>query len=220
LPPAETEVSADELARKRAEYRARWAEETDIPYGYCQCGCGQKTSIAEFNKAKPGWVKGEPRRFVQYHHLSIAPPPPREEDRGYETPCLIWQGPTETNGYGTSRRGGRLVRAHRVSYEEHVGPIPTGMYVCHRCDVRACVNPEHLFLGTHLDNMRDATEKGRMGSPKGEASSSAKLTTNDVLQIRAMYAAGSTSQRALARRFGVVQVTIKDIVKRRTWTHV
>jgi hypothetical protein len=144
---------------------------------------------------------------------------------------------------------GRSMLSHRVSWVEANGPIPDGLCVLHRCDNRACVRPEHLFLGTHLDNIRDMMAKGRgnkasgdghwtmakperlargdaNGSrlhpesrPRGDANGRAKLTDADVLEIRARYAAGEL-QRELGRAFGVAQRTISSIVRMKMWQHV
>ena len=74
--------------------------------------------------------------------------------------CWLWAKAVNTNGYGYKWHKGKLHHAHRVSWELNRGPIPDGLFVLHRCDVKLCVNPEHLFLGTQTDNMRDAMAKG------------------------------------------------------------
>lgn len=80
--------------------------------------------------------------------------------------CWLWDGALNHHGYGQlSQTCGRPVKAHRVSYELSCGPIPQGMHVCHHCDVRSCVNPDHLFLGTQADNMLDMKKKGRAFRP-------------------------------------------------------
>lgn len=80
------------------------------------------------------------------------------------TGCWLWQGHKYSNGYGAIKKFGKMVLAHRFSYELHKGPIPKNLCVMHSCDTRNCINPEHLSLGTHQDNMSDAAAKGRMRS--------------------------------------------------------
>lgn len=128
--------------------------------------------------------------------------------------CWLWEG-TTVNGYGTltiNRRPG--TRAHRLSYEIFHGPIPKGKHVLHKCDVRCCVNPNHLFLGTNADNVADMVSKNR--HPKGEGVGRAKLTTEQVLAIR--QAKGST--RAVARRFGIGKSQAHLIKSHQSWKHL
>src|SRR5436190_17812213 len=129
--------------------------------------------------------------------------------------CWLWTGTLDRNGYGRFGIDGRQPAAHRVSWRLHRGEIPVGLYVCHHCDVPGCVNPEHLFLGTQTDNMRDRTRKGR--TARGERQGHSKLRTDDVLEIRRLT---GSSQREIARRFGISQSMVSDIVSRRKWCHV
>ena len=138
-----------------------------------------------------------------------------------ETGCWEWQAGTTIHGYGRIRVASKSRKAHRVSYELHVGPIPNGMHVCHRCDRPCCVNPEHLFLGTPADNMRDRDQKGRCRPPKGEEHYKTKLTASEVALIReAVERLPYGGVSFLARWFGVSQASISDIRRGRTWTHV
>lgn len=136
--------------------------------------------------------------------------------------CWLWAAMIDRHGYGRVWALGRLDGSHRVSYRLHHGPIPDGLHVCHKCDVRACVNPAHLFLGTQAENMADRNEKGRAsgGSSPGEAHPMAKLTNADVTMIRRIYAAGREPQAALARQFGVSESVVSGIVHGRTWKHI
>lgn len=99
------------------------------------------------------------------------------------------------------------------------GPIPSGMDACHRCDVRACINPQHLFLGTRAENLADMRRKGRANDARGERHSKAKLTEQDVRQIRAALSGGE-STTLLAEKYGVTKMSIQDIKQNRHWKHV
>src|SRR5262245_58279388 len=95
--------------------------------------------------------------------------------------CWLWDGSYSGGGYGTFYVGGRLKQmpAHRFSYEVHKGPIPEGLFVCHHCDVRECVNPDHLFVGTQSDNIQDMLIKKRGNPRRGEACANARFTEQD-----------------------------------------
>ena len=141
--------------------------------------------------------------------------------KGEGDDCWEWTAYRNKGGYGKIARGGsknERIRAHRLSWILHNGPIPTGAVVCHRCDNPGCVNPYHLFLGTQKDNLQDAQRKGRMA--RGERNHHAKLSRNQVLEIRAQYASGNTSTRALATKYGVSQTSISTIVRREVWKHI
>lgn len=137
--------------------------------------------------------------------------------------CWPWTASLTGGGYGQIGIGnGRNAMSHRLSYELHAGsPIPRGLSVLHRCDNRPCCNPAHLFLGTQADNIADMDRKGRARRPtlRGERAGLAKLTDEQVMELRALYAAG-TRQIDLAARFGVRQSTVSSIVRRATWSHI
>ena len=128
--------------------------------------------------------------------------------------CWIWKASKFKDGYGAITVGRKGYRAHRVSYEAFKGPIPDGLQVCHRCDVRACVNPSHLFVGTQADNVHDAQRKKR--HPYGEKVGNSKLTESDVKTIRE----SNLSHAALGRRFSVTAVCIQKARVRQTWKHI
>jgi hypothetical protein len=99
------------------------------------------------------------------------------------------------------------------------GPVPMGMFVCHRCDTPRCVNPAHLFLGTQTDNMRDCSNKGRSNKPRGEEHPRARLTAGQVVEIRKRHSAGD-SLKAIARAFGISWHSVSPIVSGQAWSHV
>lgn len=121
--------------------------------------------------------------------------------------------------YGQMRVGKRHVYAHRLSYEMHVGAIPEGFVVMHMCDVPQCVNPAHLSVGTHADNIRDRDAKGRTATGvRANQTHRRKLTDDDVVFIRTYQHA--ISRRTLANRFGVSYGTIRSIQTGRTYREI
>ena|SRR6185312_8308819 len=139
--------------------------------------------------------------------------------------CWLWGGRRNRSGiYGAlyfnhagQQRG---IAAHRLSWVLNRGPIPDGLHVLHRCDVPLCVNPEHLFLGTHAENMADKVGKGRhrFGVRLGAEGSNAKLTDKAVADIRQLIGE-RVPRRRIAERFGVCKSTINWIAKGRTWAN-
>lgn len=134
--------------------------------------------------------------------------------------CWLWSANVSNKGYGVFSVGKKsegAAFAHRFSYQTFVGEIPASLFVCHRCDTPACVNPNHLFLGSHLDNMRDMHAKGRWtGNNRGELNGQSKLTPDDVRAIRASL--GTASE--LSNRFNVSDSNIKLIKNRKRWGHL
>jgi hypothetical protein len=126
---------------------------------------------------------------------------------------VLRTGYTRVNGYVQTYVRRECHLAHRLVWEECFGPIPEGLCVCHHCDNPPCVNPEHLFLGTQADNMRDMITKGRRARQTGENAPGRKLTAEQVEEIRK--AIGTT--RAIASRFGISQSQVSKIRRREQW---
>ncbi len=150
--------------------------------------------------------------------------------------CWEWIGGKKESGYGYFDPGPRIprARAHRWIYQYLNGPVDPKVHVCHICDNPGCVRPDHLFMGTDADNMRDCARKGRHGMqrhpersslhtmlvrPKGEQHGSAKLTADQVREMRRLKREG-VSARELGKQFGIHPGYVSKIVSSRKWKHI
>lgn len=143
--------------------------------------------------------------------------------------CWNWMGHKSPDGYGVICGMGET-RAHRLSLRLHGVTIPPGLIVMHLCDNRACVNPEHLRIGTHAENIQDRDAKGRTATGdrngsrryprKGSKNPTAKLTEADVVEIRRLRAETDESLSSIGKRYGVTNQVISSIEHRRSWRHV
>lgn len=135
-----------------------------------------------------------------------------------ETGCWNWSLRSKSHGYGLIRYKGKNYRSHRLMWEIENGEIIDGLCVLHRCDNRACINPDHLFLGTPADNTADMKMKGR--EAKGEMVGNHKLTASDVVEIRKEWDAGRITQFEIAAKYGIDHSAVSLIVLRKRWAHV
>lgn len=143
--------------------------------------------------------------------------------------CWLWQARLDQDGYGVFHFLCKTRKAHRIAFTQFFGAPDEALCVCHRCDVRACCNPQHLFLGTNEENTQDRQNKGRQATgrrtrpetrARGEQAALSVLTANQVEQIRELCTRGELRQRDIGELFGVTQGTVSKIKRRVVWTHV
>lgn len=144
------------------------------------------------------YTEADIKRFYKYVNV------------GKPDECWEWIGGTSNTGYGVFSFDSKPVKASRFAFWITTGIWPGDLLVCHHCDNRLCVNPAHLFIGTQKDNIQDAARKGCMAK---------KLTEEDVREIRVEYGIGTRSSW-LADKYGVSQVMISRVIKRKNWSHV
>ena len=127
--------------------------------------------------------------------------------------CWLWTASMKTERYGAFNLNKKIQFSHRVAYRLFIGEIPDNMEVCHQCDVTTCVNPKHLFLGTHKDNMMDSAKKGRLNNSR------AKLNPEKIRYIRKQYSQG-VNQADLCREFNYSTGNMSNIISGKSWAHV
>lgn len=137
-----------------------------------------------------------------------------------ETGCWEWQAGKTKAGYGQYSLNKKVLYAHRLSWELSNKEIPKGMHVLHSCDNPSCINPDHLFIGTQKDNMRDKINKGRSNLPFGIRSGVSKLTEEQVTKIRTLYNTGKYSHRTLGIMFAISNRNVSSITRYETWRHL
>lgn len=144
-----------------------------------------------------------------------------KHSRCCDSGCIEWVKSVTSAGYGqlNNRKLGGHYYTHRLAYELFVGPITNGLWVLHSCDNRRCINPDHLFLGTHDDNMADMRSKGR-SEKIGEDNPASKLTADEVMTIRWLSSLSMFSQRRIGRWFGVSQPCVSAVVHNFRWNHI
>ncbi|WP_458760569.1 HNH endonuclease signature motif containing protein [Afipia sp. TerB] len=137
--------------------------------------------------------------------------------------CWIWTAALHPNergmNYGCVSVNGKKFKAHRYSYEAYVGPIPEGLFVCHHCDNPCCVNPDHLFVGTHKDNSDDRDRKGRNKIVLGEDHGSSKITAKQAANVKWLLSHG-LSYGVIAKQIGTTKPTVKGISQGKSWRSV
>lgn len=183
-----------------------------VEKGLCHCGCGGKTNE----------VNGNHKKFINHHAVNHRGSP-EERYLKYvikKDGCWGWRG-SKSGGYGFIKIDGRYTSAHRFSWELCYGKIPEGdgyhgTCVLHKCDNRECSNPDHLFLGSHMDNMQDMMDKGRR---REKEKWGVKLTSEDVKEIKKNLSQ-KTNQAALARKYGVDKSVITRIKQNKIWVHI
>lgn len=174
-----------------------------IPLGLCQCGCGRSTRIAPQTHAQKGWTKGVPLRFVRGHANRL------DALRGYrvdsDTGCWVWQGHVGGCGYGRTVRDGRAVYVHRFMWELVHGRVPEGLELDHLCRNRLCMNPDHLEVVTHRENMR--------------RSPCTKLDPGAVNEIRRLARSG-VSNAEIGRRLGLSHGYVCRVARGDVWNDI
>lgn len=158
------------------------------------------------------------RLFWTRNRVGNTPDQSKECYKGLDA-CWLWSGNLAPDGYGKTKVGDKYLSAHRLSWFIHRGEIPEGKILMHLCDNRACVNPDHLKLGTTQENTADSVRKGRRKPAVGAQLPHSKLNESSVRAIRDAARRG-VPQAQIAQTFGLCQQAVHKVVARKTWAHV
>lgn len=167
--------------------------------GLCHCGCGQKTTISRQNHKTFGWIKDKPKKFINGHQNRMPAP---YYIVNLKTGCWEWRGVLNSDGYGSIKRNGRNMKAHKYIYELAKGNVPHGLELDHLCKNKKCVNPDHLEIVNHTENMRRAK--------------SVKLDKIKVDEIRKLLTNGLPNYK-IAAIFGLTKNHVSLIKRDRIW---
>jgi hypothetical protein len=180
-------------------------QNSDIPYGFCACGCGRRTPIAKRTIVATGMRRGEPCRYVR-HHSGKTRPYFIVQDCGYKTPCWIWQRAKNRLGYAIQHEEFGTTLVHKAAYIRKYGPVPSGLKLDHLCKMAPCINPDHVEPVTQRVNVR-----------RGRAT---KLTEDTVREIRRLREEQHMTHAAIAARFGIKPNYSINVCSRRIWADV
>lgn len=184
-------------------------------------GCGKTAKAigmcnAHYKRYK---LYGDPKKQMRYRVASAKQRLLARISKNDSTGCWEFTGCLDSKGYGLLTINNISHKAHRISYQEFVGEIPNCLFVLHKCDNRKCVNPEHLFVGTHIENMQDMVNKGRSQRRSGSKHHNAKLTESDIPEIRKRLANGDVPAK-IAEKYSVHSTVITKINRKELWGHV
>jgi HNH endonuclease len=210
-------IGEDDMSPRKQSYtREKVIEEyhaerirRGVEFGFCFCGCGEQTTIADGSDFNYGVAIGFPRRFVCGHHCRLSGKEYEIRDCGYKTPCWVWlRGSTIGKyklRYGIARRPGETtpISAQRLMWERHRGPVPTGLDLDHLCRNTICCNPDHIEPVTHRVNVR----RGK----------NTRLSMEIAREIRRLHAEDGLYYRVIAERYGVCTTHIQKICEGKKW---
>lgn len=176
-----------------------------IPYGCCHCGCGGKTTISKINRYDRGVFKDKPALYLRGHGATtecLTEERYNVEDQGYSSPCWIWKGHLDKNGYGRiSYRKCSSKLAHIAMYEQSIGLVPEGRELDHLCRVRSCINPNHLEPVSNAVNVQRGINT--------------KLNMEKAISIRELR--GKYTYKQIAKMFGVTDSAINEVMNYHSW---